>query len=226
MRTPDEDDGPGADYRRQAAELGWFSMLVPESLGGGSVSGNGVLDAALIAYERGRPAAARLVRRHQRRRLRAGQRRQRRAARRCSRRCWPASVGVVGAGASAATVGSTAAWRPAVARRRPRADGVRAAVQDVDAVVVAARHRVRRSRPDAGPRGRRHAGRHGPRARLARPHPAVRRGPLRRRRLPCLPALVGPAGRGRRAASTGQLAVACTLIAAEMVGRDGPRLRR
>jgi alkylation response protein AidB-like acyl-CoA dehydrogenase len=28
-------------------------MLVPESLGGGSISGNGVLDAALIAYKRG-----------------------------------------------------------------------------------------------------------------------------------------------------------------------------
>jgi alkylation response protein AidB-like acyl-CoA dehydrogenase len=41
-------------YRRQGAELGWFSMLVPEELGGGSVSGNGVLDATLIAYERGR----------------------------------------------------------------------------------------------------------------------------------------------------------------------------
>jgi alkylation response protein AidB-like acyl-CoA dehydrogenase len=42
-----------ASYRRQAAELGWYSMLVPESLGGGSISGNGVLDAALIAYKRG-----------------------------------------------------------------------------------------------------------------------------------------------------------------------------
>jgi alkylation response protein AidB-like acyl-CoA dehydrogenase len=42
------------DYRRQASELGWFSMLVPEELGGGSVSGNGVLDASLIAFERGR----------------------------------------------------------------------------------------------------------------------------------------------------------------------------
>jgi alkylation response protein AidB-like acyl-CoA dehydrogenase len=42
-----------ASYRRQAAELGWFSMLVPESLGGGSVSGNGTLDAALIAARRG-----------------------------------------------------------------------------------------------------------------------------------------------------------------------------
>ena len=41
-------------YRRRASELGWFSMLVPEELGGGSVSGNGVLDATLIAFERGR----------------------------------------------------------------------------------------------------------------------------------------------------------------------------
>jgi alkylation response protein AidB-like acyl-CoA dehydrogenase len=42
-----------ADYRRRAGELGWFSMLVPEDLGGGNVSGNGVLDAALVAYQRG-----------------------------------------------------------------------------------------------------------------------------------------------------------------------------
>jgi len=42
-----------AAYRRQAGELGWFSMLVPESLGGGSVSGDGLVDAALIAYHRG-----------------------------------------------------------------------------------------------------------------------------------------------------------------------------
>ena len=42
-----------AQYRRQAAELGWYSMLVPEALGGGCLSGNGVLDAALIAYKRG-----------------------------------------------------------------------------------------------------------------------------------------------------------------------------
>ena len=42
-----------ADYRRRAGELGWFSMLVPEDLGGGNVSGNGVLDAALVAYKRG-----------------------------------------------------------------------------------------------------------------------------------------------------------------------------
>ena len=43
-----------ANYARRAAELGWFSMLVPEHLGGGSASGNGMMDAALIAYERGR----------------------------------------------------------------------------------------------------------------------------------------------------------------------------
>jgi alkylation response protein AidB-like acyl-CoA dehydrogenase len=47
------DDGFAAGYRRQAAELGWYSMLVPEPLGGGNVSGNGVLDAALIGYARG-----------------------------------------------------------------------------------------------------------------------------------------------------------------------------
>jgi len=42
-----------ASYRRQAAELGWFSMLAPEALGGGTVSGNGVFDTALIAFRRG-----------------------------------------------------------------------------------------------------------------------------------------------------------------------------
>jgi alkylation response protein AidB-like acyl-CoA dehydrogenase len=37
------------DYWRQGAELGWMSMLVPEDLGGGSVSGNGTADLALVA---------------------------------------------------------------------------------------------------------------------------------------------------------------------------------
>ena len=49
-------DGKGqldSNYLRQAAALGWFAMLVPEELGGGNVSGNGVLDAAVIAYARG-----------------------------------------------------------------------------------------------------------------------------------------------------------------------------
>lgn len=34
---------------RRAAELGWTSLLVPEHLGGGSVSGDGVKDLALVA---------------------------------------------------------------------------------------------------------------------------------------------------------------------------------
>jgi len=42
------------EYVRQAGELGWFAMLVPEELGGGSVSGAGLLDAAVVAEERGR----------------------------------------------------------------------------------------------------------------------------------------------------------------------------
>ncbi len=37
----------------QGAELGWTSMLVPESFGGGSVSGDGVCDLAIIAEELG-----------------------------------------------------------------------------------------------------------------------------------------------------------------------------
>lgn len=54
VRDPGLRDQAFADaYRRQAAELGWFSMLVPEALGGGNISGNGVLDATLIAYRRG-----------------------------------------------------------------------------------------------------------------------------------------------------------------------------
>ena len=38
------------DFWRQGAELGWMSMLVPEELGGGSVSGNGASDLALVAH--------------------------------------------------------------------------------------------------------------------------------------------------------------------------------
>ena len=40
-------------YWEQAAQLGWFSMLVPESLGGGSASTNAVMDCALIAAKLG-----------------------------------------------------------------------------------------------------------------------------------------------------------------------------
>jgi alkylation response protein AidB-like acyl-CoA dehydrogenase len=45
---------PDASYRKRAAELGWFAFLAPEDLGGGGVSGNGLLDAAVLAELRGR----------------------------------------------------------------------------------------------------------------------------------------------------------------------------
>jgi alkylation response protein AidB-like acyl-CoA dehydrogenase len=51
LSTGARDAGP--DYRRQAADLGWFAFLVPEAHGGGSVSGNGALDAAIVATARG-----------------------------------------------------------------------------------------------------------------------------------------------------------------------------
>jgi alkylation response protein AidB-like acyl-CoA dehydrogenase len=41
-------------YMQEAAELGWFSLLVPEEFGGGSISGHGLRDAAILAEERGR----------------------------------------------------------------------------------------------------------------------------------------------------------------------------
>src|SRR5579862_2692674 len=45
------------DYWRQGAELGWTSLLVSEEAGGGSVSGQPLVDATLLAYEFGRHAA-------------------------------------------------------------------------------------------------------------------------------------------------------------------------
>ncbi len=39
---------------RRAAELGWTSLLVPEELGGGSVSGSGLADLAMVAEQLGR----------------------------------------------------------------------------------------------------------------------------------------------------------------------------
>ncbi len=50
----------GADWWQRAAELGWASLLVPEELGGGSVSGGvsgGVADLALVAEQVGRSVA-------------------------------------------------------------------------------------------------------------------------------------------------------------------------
>ncbi|HEX3287849.1 MAG TPA: acyl-CoA dehydrogenase [Mycobacterium sp.] len=46
-----------ADWWRRAAELGWTSLLVPEDLGGGSVSGSGVRDLAMVAELAGKTAA-------------------------------------------------------------------------------------------------------------------------------------------------------------------------
>ncbi len=45
------------DYWRQGAELGWTSLLVDEAHGGGSISGDGLADLALVAFEVGRHAA-------------------------------------------------------------------------------------------------------------------------------------------------------------------------
>ena len=45
------------DWWQRAAELGWASLLVPEELGGGSVSGDGVADLALMAEQAGRTVA-------------------------------------------------------------------------------------------------------------------------------------------------------------------------
>jgi alkylation response protein AidB-like acyl-CoA dehydrogenase len=45
------------DFWRQGADLGWTSLLVPEADGGGSVSGQGLVDLALVAFEFGRYAA-------------------------------------------------------------------------------------------------------------------------------------------------------------------------
>lgn len=44
-------------YWRRGADLGWTSPLVSEKAGGGSISGNGLVDLSLIAFEFGRHAA-------------------------------------------------------------------------------------------------------------------------------------------------------------------------
>lgn len=44
-------------YWRQGADLGWTSLLVPESDGGGSISGDGVVDLTIVADAFGRHVA-------------------------------------------------------------------------------------------------------------------------------------------------------------------------
>ncbi len=50
------DDPLGFDraWLQKAAALGWFAMLAPEAHGGGSISGEGIADAAIIAEALGR----------------------------------------------------------------------------------------------------------------------------------------------------------------------------
>src|SRR5258706_8072197 len=56
-KVRDDPTGFEAAYWAGGAELGWTSLLVREADGGGSVSGRGAVDLALIAYEFGRHAA-------------------------------------------------------------------------------------------------------------------------------------------------------------------------
>ncbi len=49
--------GFDADEWRRGAELGWTSLLVSEESGGGSLSGDGLADLALVAHEFGAAAA-------------------------------------------------------------------------------------------------------------------------------------------------------------------------
>ncbi len=53
----DDEQGYDPTYWRQGCELGWTSLLVSENDGGGSISGAGVEDLALVAYEFGRHAS-------------------------------------------------------------------------------------------------------------------------------------------------------------------------
>jgi alkylation response protein AidB-like acyl-CoA dehydrogenase len=50
-------DGFDREWWGRGAELGWAAMLVPEEYGGGSVSGAGLLDLAIVAEEMGRLVA-------------------------------------------------------------------------------------------------------------------------------------------------------------------------
>ena len=50
----DEPDGFERAWWARGAELGWASFLVPEDDGGGSLSGEGVVDLAIVAEEMGR----------------------------------------------------------------------------------------------------------------------------------------------------------------------------
>jgi alkylation response protein AidB-like acyl-CoA dehydrogenase len=58
LRKRREDpNGFQSSYWRQGAELGWTSLLVSEENGGVSISGRGLVDLTVVAYEFGRHAA-------------------------------------------------------------------------------------------------------------------------------------------------------------------------
>jgi alkylation response protein AidB-like acyl-CoA dehydrogenase len=56
-KTRDDPAGFDPDYWAAGAQLGWTSLLVSEEDGGGSLSGQGLVDLTLVAYEFGRHAA-------------------------------------------------------------------------------------------------------------------------------------------------------------------------
>jgi alkylation response protein AidB-like acyl-CoA dehydrogenase len=56
-RRRDNPAGFDEKYWRRGADLGWTSLLIGEDHGGGTVSGDGLVDLALVAYEFGRHAA-------------------------------------------------------------------------------------------------------------------------------------------------------------------------
>jgi alkylation response protein AidB-like acyl-CoA dehydrogenase len=56
-RMRDDPAGFDHDYWRSGAALGWTSLLVDETAGGGSISGRGLVDLTLVAHEFGTHAA-------------------------------------------------------------------------------------------------------------------------------------------------------------------------
>ncbi len=50
----DDPTGFDRDVWKQGGELGWYAMLVPEEYGGGTVSGEGLVDLTIVAEELGR----------------------------------------------------------------------------------------------------------------------------------------------------------------------------
>src|SRR5687768_11981795 len=56
-RLRDDPAGFEEKYWQQGADLGWTSLLVSEEHGGGTISGDGVVDLTLIAHEFGAHAA-------------------------------------------------------------------------------------------------------------------------------------------------------------------------